>query len=43
MEIKVWNMHTEEHVTLKQWMRWCPYIWTNHLKYTQEDWDKVPR
>lgn len=40
-KILVWNMHTSEWVELKKYMRYCCYIWTKHLKYSEKDWNNL--
>ena len=31
--IKVWNMHSQEWVELKEYMRYCPFIWTKGVDW----------
>jgi hypothetical protein len=33
--MQVWNLQPEEFIDLKEWMRWCPYIDTNHISPTK--------
>lgn len=37
----VYHMIREEHIPLRQWMRWCPTILVPKL--TEEEWQKLPK
>lgn len=37
----VWHLDRQEFVSLRSWMRWCPDIYTNALKFSDEDWDTL--
>ena len=33
MKVKVWNMHLEQWVELREYMRYCPFIWTKGIEW----------
>ena len=39
--ILVWNMHLEQFVVLKKYMRYNYVIWTKHLNFSEEDWKNL--
>lgn len=40
-KVLVWNLHLHQFVELKKYMRYDPFIWTNSLNYTEEDWKQL--